>query len=76
MTGGGEEEAYGDSGYLGAEKRGEAVREDIKGQKIKYKINKRLSQCKQGTNRSKGQIKRREEEESSVRVKAEYVPGL
>ena len=54
-----EEEVYGDSGYLGIEKRDGAVRKNTKGQKIRYKINKRPLQCRQETNRSKGQVKRR-----------------
>ena len=36
-----EEEVYGDSGYLGIEKREGAVQKNTKGQKIRYKINKR-----------------------------------
>ena len=71
-----EEEVYGDSGYLGIEKRDGAVRKNTKGQKIRYKINKRPSQCRQGTNRSKGQVKRREREKSKVRAKARHVFGI
>ena len=41
----GEEEAvYGDSGYLGAGKREDAVVRNKSGRKIKYKINRRPSQ--------------------------------
>ena len=71
-----EEEVYGDSGYLGIEKRDGAVRKNTKGQKIRYKINKRPSQCRQGTNRSKGQVKWREREKSKVRAKVEHVFGI
>ena len=40
----GEETAvYGDSGYLGAEKRDDAIIRNTKGKKVKYKINLRLS---------------------------------
>ncbi len=71
-----EEEVYGDSGYLGAEKREEAITHNDKGQKIDYKINKRPSQSKDNSNASKGQIKRREREKSSVRSKVEHVFGV
>lgn len=68
-----EETVYGDSGYLGAEKREEAVRWNKKGKKIRYKINRRPSQFKNCPTRSKAQIKRREREKSSVRAKVEHV---
>ena len=43
----GEEEAvYGDSGYLGAEKRDDAIIRNEAGHKIKYRINRRPSQVK------------------------------
>ena len=71
-----EETVYGDSGYLGIEKREGAVQKNTKGQKIRYKINKRPSLCRQGTNRSKGQVKRREREKSEVRAKVEHVFGI
>ena len=70
----GEEEAvYGDSGYLGAEKREDALTRNTAGKKIKYKINRRPSQSKNRSTRSKGQIKRREHEKSSVRAKVEHI---
>ena len=62
-----EEQVYGDSGYLGAEKRPEARK------KIRYKINRRPSQSKNNSARSQAQIKRREHEKSSVRAKVEHV---
>lgn len=68
-----EETVYGDSGYIGAEKREDAVIKNTRGKKIKYKTNRRPSQYKNRSNRSKGQIKRREHEKSSVRVKVEHV---
>ncbi len=64
---------YGDSGYLGAEKRPEAVVRNEDGKKIRYKINRRPSQYKNAAPRSRGQIKRREREKSSVRAKVEHV---
>lgn len=68
-----EQVVYGDSGYLGAEKRPEAVTTNKSGKRIHYKINCRPSQSKQNTNRSRAQIKRREREKSSVRAKVEHV---
>lgn len=41
-----EERVYGDSGYLGAEKRPEAVKKNKSGKKIKYIINRRPSSVK------------------------------
>ena len=73
----GEENAvYGDSGYLGAEKRDDAITRNTWGKKIKYKTNRRPSQSKKKSVRSKAQIKRREHEKSSVRAKVEHVFGV
>lgn len=68
-----EEMVYGDSGYLGADKREDAVRRNNKGKRIRYKINRRPSQIKTQSSRSQGQLKRREHEKSSVRAKVEHV---
>jgi len=68
-----EASVHGDSGYLGAEKREDAITHNSQGKKIHYKINRRPSQSKNNTARSKGQIKRREREKSSVRAKVEHV---
>ena len=68
-----ETEVYGDSGYLGAGKREDAVKRNKQGQKIKYKINRRPSQTQNHSARSRGQLKRREREKSSVRAKVEHV---
>ena len=73
LLSGEEQMVYGDSGYLGAEKREEAVVRNKKGKKIQYKINRRPSQSKKKSARSKAQIKRREREKSSVRAKVEHV---
>ena len=70
-----EETVHGDAGYLGAEKREDAVTRNKHGKKICYKINRRPSQSKNNTVRSKGQIRRREREKSSVRAKVEHVFG-
>ena len=71
-----EETVHGDSGYLGAEKRDDAIVTNTAKKRIKYIINRRPSQSKHKSNRSKGQIKRREREKSSVRAKVEHVFGV
>lgn len=63
-----EERIYRDSGYLGAQKRPEALKKNKAGKRIRYKINRRPSQTKNNSARSKAQIKRREHEKSSVRA--------
>lgn len=68
-----EDTVHGDSGYLGAEKRPEAITRNSAGKRIRYKINRRPSQSKHNSTRSKAQIKRREREKSSVRAKVEHV---
>ena len=73
LLNGEEKTVYGDSGYLGAEKREDAVLRNKDGKKIHYKINRRPSQSKNNSTRSKAQIKRREREKSSVRAKVEHV---
>lgn len=73
LLSGEEETVYGDSGYLGAEKREDAILRNKDGKKIQYKINRRPSQSKNNSTRSKAQIKRREREKSSVRAKVEHV---
>lgn len=70
---GDEEEVYGDSGYLGAEKRPEALKKNKAGKSVHYKINRRPSQSKKNSARSHAQTKRREHEKSSVRAKVEHV---
>ena len=64
---------YGDSGYLGAEKREDAVKKNKNGKRIRYKINRRPSQITKKSTRSRGQLKRREHEKSSIRAKVEHV---
>jgi len=68
-----EDTVYDDSGYLGAEKREEAVLRNSYGKKIRYKINRRPSQAKNASARSRVQIKCREREKSSVRAKVVHV---
>ncbi len=67
---------YGDSGYIGADKREEAIVRNKNGKRIRYKLNRRPSQSKNKTARAQGQIKRREHEKSSVRAKVEHVFGV
>jgi IS5 family transposase len=71
-----EESVHGDSAYLGAEKREEALTHNNQGKKIRYKINRRPSQSKNNSVRSKAQIRRREREKSSVRAKVEHAFGV
>jgi len=73
LLSGEEDIVYGDSGYLGAEKREEAVLRNNNGKKIRYKINRRPYQTKNASARSKAQFKRHEHEKSSVRAKVEHV---
>jgi IS5 family transposase len=73
---GDEASVHGDSGYLGAGKREDAITHNNKGKKIHYIINRRPSQSKNNATRSRGQIKRREREKSSVRAKVEHVFGI
>ena len=68
-----EEVVYGDSGYLGAQKREDAIVRNKQGKKVRYKINRRPSQIKNRSLWSQGQLKRREREKSSVRAKVEHV---
>ena len=68
-----EEVVYGDSGYIGAEKREDAVVKNKQGKKIKYKTNRRPSQIQKKSKRSQAQIKRIEHEKSSIRAKVEHV---
>lgn len=68
-----EQVVYGDSGYLGVEKRPEAVTKNKSGKPIHYKINRHPSQSKCNSARFRAQSKRREREKSSVRAKVEHV---
>ena len=70
---GDEESVYGDSGYLGADKRPEARKKNNEGKTIRYKINRRPSASKNRSTRSRAQIKRREHEKSAVRAKVDHV---
>ena len=62
-----EEVVYGDSGYLGAGKREDAVIRNKSGRKIKYKINRRPSQMKKLSKSGQYAAKKAERAKSSVR---------
>ena len=71
-----EETVHGDSGYVGAEKREEAIIRNNKGKKIRYKINRRPSQIKKLSKSGQYKAKKREHAKSSVRCKVEHVFGV
>ena len=68
-----EETVNGDSGYLGAEKREDAIVRNNKGKKIRYQINRRPSQIKKLSKSGQYKAKKREHQKSSVRAKVEHV---
>lgn len=70
----GEEETLnGDSGYIGANKRPEAIRKNKQGKKIKYIINRKQSSINKLSKSGQYAAKKREHEKSSVRCKVEHV---
>ena len=71
-----EEVVYGDSGYLGAGKREDAIVRNKSGRKIKYKINRRPSQVKKLSKSGQHAAKKAEHAKSSVRAKVEHVFGV
>lgn len=71
-----EETVNGDSGYVGAEKRKDAVVRNKKGKKIRYQINRRPSQIKKLSKSGQYKAKKREHAKSSVRAKVEHVFGI
>ena len=71
-----EESVYGDSGYLGAQKREDAIVRNKSGRKIKYKINRRPSQIKKLSGSGQYDAKKAEHAKSSVRAKVEHVFGV
>jgi len=68
-----EETVNGDSGYLGAAKRPDAVMHNKKGKKIKYKINRRPSQVKKLSTSGQYYAQKVKRSKSSVRSKVEHV---
>ena len=70
----GEEETLnGDSGYIGADKRPEAIRKNKQGKKIKYITNRKQSSINKLSKSGQYAAKKREHEKSSVRCKVEHV---
>ena len=68
-----EETLHGDSGYIGADKRPEAIKKNKNGKKIKYIINRRPSSVQKLSKSGQYAAKKREHEKSSVRCKVEHV---
>lgn len=68
-----EKRAYGDSGYIGAEKRPDAIKKNKSGKNIKYIINRRPSSIKKLSKSGQYAAKKRERQKSSVRCKVEHV---
>ena len=71
-----EETVNGDSGYLGAEKREDAIVRNKAGKKIQYRINRRPSQLRKLRRSGQYKAKKREHAKSSVRAKVEHVFGV
>jgi len=70
---GDEEIVQGDSGYLGAQKKPDAILRNKQGKKIKYKINRRPSQIKKLSRSGQHYARQVEHAKSSVRCKVEHV---
>ena len=68
-----EETLHGDSGYIGAEKRLDAVKKNKQGKKIKYIICRKPSAINKLSKSGQYAAKRREHQKSSVRCKVEHV---
>lgn len=64
---------YGDSGYIGADKRENAIVKNNCGKKIRYKINRRPSQMKKLSRSWQYKAKKSEHQKSSVRAKVEHI---
>ena len=71
-----EETVNGDSGYIGAEKREDAIVKNKDGKKIRYSINRRPSQLRKLSKSGQYKAKKREHAKSSVRAKVEHVFGV
>lgn len=67
-----EERAFGDSGYIGAKKRPDAVKKNKSGKNIKYIINRRPSSIKK-LSKSDQYAAKKNEKKLSVRCKVEHV---
>ena len=71
-----EKEVYGDSGYIGAETRAEAIIRNKSGKKIKSKINCKPSSIKKLSASGQYYAKKAEHKKSSVRSKIKHVFGI
>ena len=71
-----EETVNGDSGYLGADKRPDAIVRNNKGKKIRYQINRSPIQIKKLSRSGQYKANKREHAKSSVRCKVEHVFGI
>lgn len=71
-----EETVYGDSGYLGADKREDVLLRNKQGKKIRYNLNRRPSQLKKLSKSGQRYAKKAEHKKSSVRAKVEHVFGV
>ena len=68
-----EDTVNGDSGYIGANKRPDAIKKNKQGKRIKYNINRRPSSIKKLSKSGQYKAKKRERQKSSVRNKIEHV---
>lgn len=68
-----EYETYGDSGYIGADKREGALVRNKNDRKIKYKLNRKPSQIKRLSASGQYAAKKSEHKKSSIRAKVEHV---
>ena len=71
-----EETCHADAGYIGAEKRDEAIIRNKAGKRIKYEIMRRPSQIRKLSKSGQYKAKKREHKKSSIRVKVEHVFGV
>ena len=76
LINGNEEEVYGDSGYIGAEKRTDAKVRNKQGKKIKFKIMRRPSSLKKLSKSGQRKARKVEHLKSSIRCKVEHVFGV
>ena len=68
-----EDTLYGDSGYIGAQKRPKAITRNKNGKKIKYVICRKPSSIKKLSKSGQYAAKKREHQKSSIRCKVEHV---
>ena len=71
-----EEEVLGDAGYIGAQKREDAVIRNQYGKKIRYRICRRPSTLKKLSRSGQYKARKAEYRKSSVRCKIEHVFGV